>query len=43
MRTNFGIHYKSSSFFDNLKNKAIDDVFELEVSLKFKKKYSLNR
>ena len=34
-RTNFGIRYKSSSFFDNLKNKAIDDVFELEVSLKF--------
>ena len=34
-RTNFGIHYKSSSFFDNLKNKAIDDIFELEVSLKF--------
>jgi len=34
-RTKYGIKYKSSSFFDNLKNKAINNEFELEVVLKF--------
>jgi polyisoprenoid-binding protein YceI len=33
-RTLFGIRYGSASFFDNLKNKAIDNMFELEVTLK---------
>ena len=33
-RTLFGIRYGSASFFDNLKNKAIDNLFELEVTLK---------
>lgn len=32
-RTQFGIKYGSSSFFDNLKDKAIDNEFEIEVSL----------
>ena len=32
-RTLYGIKYGSASFFDNLKNKAIDNEFELEVSL----------
>jgi polyisoprenoid-binding protein YceI len=32
-RTQFGIKYGSSSFFDNLQDKAIDNEFELEVSL----------
>ncbi len=34
-RTKFGIKYKSGSFFDNLKDKAINDNFELAVSLTF--------
>lgn len=34
-RTKFGIKYKSGSFFDNLKDKAINDDFELAVSLTF--------
>ena len=34
-RTKYGIRYGSASFFDNLKDKAIDNKFELEVSLKF--------
>ena len=34
-RTKFGIKYGSSSFFDNLKDKAIDNEFELNVALKF--------
>jgi len=32
-RTKFGIRYGSASFFDNLKNKAINDEFELTVNL----------
>lgn len=32
-RTKFGIRYGSASFFDNLKNKAINDEFELSVNL----------
>lgn len=32
-RTKYGIKYGSASFFDNLKNKAIDNEFEIEVSL----------
>ena len=35
-RTKFNIKYKSASFFDNLKNKAIYDEFDLKVSLNFK-------
>ena len=34
-RTKFGIEYKSSNFFDNLKDKAIYDEFDLNVTLKF--------
>jgi polyisoprenoid-binding protein YceI len=34
-RTKFGIKYGSSSFFDGLKDKAIYDDFELEVTLVF--------
>ncbi|WP_139958101.1 YceI family protein [Flavicella sediminum] len=34
-RTKHGIKYGSSSFFDNLKDKAIDNEFELNVALKF--------
>ena len=34
-RTDFGIQYKSSSFFEGLKDKAIYDDFELEVKLAF--------
>ncbi|MEP0262854.1 YceI family protein [Dokdonia sp.] len=34
-RTKYGIKYGSSSFFDNLKDKAISDNFDLAVSLKF--------
>jgi len=34
-RTKFDIRYGSSSFFDNLKDKAINDDFELSVNLKF--------
>ena len=34
-RTKYDIKYGSASFFDNLKNKAIDNEFELAVSLKF--------
>lgn len=34
-RTKYGIKYGSSSFFDNLKDKAINDNFDLAVSLKF--------
>lgn len=32
-RTKYGIRYGSSSFFDGLKNKAINDKFELTASL----------
>jgi len=32
-RTKFGIRHGSASFFDNLKNKAINDEFELTVNL----------
>lgn len=32
-RTKYGITYNSGSFFDNLKNKAINDEFELTVNL----------
>ena len=34
-RTKFDIKYGSSSFFDNLKDKAISDEFDLNVKLKF--------
>lgn len=34
-RTKHGIKYGSSSFFDNLKDKAINDNFELAITLKF--------
>lgn len=34
-RTKYDIKYKSSSFFDNLKDKAIYDSFDLSVNLKF--------
>ena len=34
-RTKFGIQYKSGSFFDNLKDKAIDDEFELTLNIVF--------
>ena len=34
-RTKYGITYGSGSFFDNLKDKAIDDNFELAVNLTF--------
>jgi polyisoprenoid-binding protein YceI len=34
-RTKYGIKYGSASFFDGLKNKAIYDEFDLNVSLKF--------
>lgn len=34
-RTHFNIKYRSTSFFDNLKNKAITDEFDLEVTLTF--------
>jgi len=34
-RTHFNIKYRSTSFFDNLKNKAINDEFDLEISLSF--------
>jgi len=34
-RTKFDIRYGSASFFDNLKDKAINDDFEMNVNLKF--------
>lgn len=34
-RTKYDIKYGSASFFDNLKNKAIDNEFELAVSLNY--------
>lgn len=34
-RTKFGVRYGSASFFDNLKDNAISDNFELVVNLKF--------
>ena len=34
-RTKFGIKYGSASFFDGLKNKAIENEFDINVSLKF--------
>ncbi|MDC8004427.1 YceI family protein [Aureisphaera galaxeae] len=34
-RTKFGIKYGSGSFFDNLGNKAIKDLFDLAVDLQF--------
>ncbi len=34
-RTKFGIKYGSKSFFDNLKDKAIKDIFELSVTIVF--------
>lgn len=34
-RTKFGIKYGSKSFFDNLKDKAINDEFELTVKIVF--------
>jgi len=34
-RTDYNIKYRSTSFFDDLKNKAIDDEFDLEVQLTF--------
>jgi hypothetical protein len=34
-RTKYDIKYRSSSFFDGLKDKAIYDEFDLNVNLKF--------
>jgi len=34
-RTDFDIKYRSASFFDNLKNKAIKDEFNIDVNLVF--------
>ncbi len=34
-RTHYNIKYRSTSFFDNLKNKAINDEFDLDVTLTF--------
>src|SRR5690606_37996156 len=34
-RTKFGIEYQSSSFIENLKDKAIYDEFDLNVTLKY--------
>jgi polyisoprenoid-binding protein YceI len=34
-RTKFGIEYNSNNFFENLKDKAIYDEFDLNVNLKF--------
>ena len=34
-RTDFGIKYRSDSFFDDLKNKAIKDNFDIDVNLIF--------
>lgn len=36
-RTKFGIKYGSGSFFDNLGDKAIDNIFEMDVMLAFTK------
>ena len=33
-RTKFGITYKSGSIFDGLKDKAIKDIFEMDITLK---------
>lgn len=33
-RTDFGVKYKSKSFFDNLKNKFIDDLIEFSFDVK---------
>ena len=35
-RTDFGIKYKSKKFFDNLKDRAINDVFDIAFKLKLK-------
>lgn len=35
-RTKFGVKYGSGTFFENLGDRAIKDVFDLEVSLKLK-------
>jgi polyisoprenoid-binding protein YceI len=32
-RSKFDVKYDSNSFFDNLGDKAIDDIFELEIKL----------
>ena len=34
-RTHYNIRYRSTSFFENLKNKAINDEFDLKVILIF--------
>jgi len=34
-RTKFGVRYGSGSFFDNLGDKTISDIFELKINLKF--------
>ena len=34
-RTKFGVRYGSGTFFDNLGDKAISDIFELKINLKF--------
>lgn len=36
-RTDFGVKYNSGKFFDNLKNKMIDDLIEFTFELKTKK------
>ena len=32
-RSKFDVRYGSNSFFDNLGDKAIDDIFKLEIKL----------
>jgi hypothetical protein len=34
-RTKYGVQYGSGSFFDNLGDKTIDDMFQLDVTLSF--------
>lgn len=36
-RTDFGVKYKSSKFFENLKDRAINDEFDVAFKLKLKK------
>ena len=34
-RTKYGIKYGSASFFDDLKDRAISDEFDIDVAIKF--------
>lgn len=36
-RTDFGIKYKSKKFFDNLKDKFVNDLFDITITIKAKK------